>query len=395
MFIECAEPLIGRESSLTKRIKVMQLQVSFNGTMADLAEQIIQGLPAERFEVTTAFLRGRPGVHDKQSCAFRSVYFDFKQAELKGVRRFKALWRLYNHCREEGYDVIIAHRFKPMNMLMLLNTRLKVPVCIGIQHGIGDFDRFLRRLEARLLIRSNWKTVGVSRAVRDYLTNCRAGFTPENTIQINNAIDVERAENLQLSRPDARASLGLPAESFILGCIGRLVPVKGHVLLVDAFSRLQNDYPDVHVAIIGEGRSRQSIENAIKQHGVQGRVHLLGAREEALQYVRAFDAFLMPSTTEGLPLALLEGMSGHLPVLGSDIDSLRPILEDCGGQMFESGNVESLTKELISLLEMTEQERKAKGEQAYVYLCKNHSIDDFRQQYRDLIDGLLSARRVA
>ena len=380
---------------MAERVKVLQLQVRFNVNASDLAEQIIQGLPADRFDVTTAFLRGHPEAKDTESCAPRSVYFDFKQAELKGLKRFRALWRLYKHCREEGYDVIIAHRFKPMNMLMLLNLKLKVPVCIGIQHGIGDFDRFLRRLEARSLLRANWKTVGVSRAVCDYLVNCGAGFNSENTIQINNAIDVERAENLQLTPTDARSALGLDPDAFILGCIGRLVPVKGHVFLVEAFSRIQSDYPDVHVAIIGEGRSRPLLENAIKQYGVHGRVHLLGARDDALQYVRAFNGFVMPSTTEGLPLALLEGMSGHLPVLGSDIDSLRPILEDCGGQMFESGDVESLTEELLSLLQMSEKERLAKGEQAYAYLCANHDINDFRQQYCDLIERLLSSGRFA
>ena len=150
---------------MTKRIKVLQLQVRFNVNTSDLAEQVIQGLPVDLFAVTTAFLRGRPEANDTESCAPRSVYFDFKQAELKGLKRFRALWQLYKHCREERYDVIITHRFKQMNMLMVLNTKLKVPVCIGIQHGIGDFDRFLRRLEARLLLRANWKTVGVSRAV--------------------------------------------------------------------------------------------------------------------------------------------------------------------------------------------------------------------------------------
>ena len=70
------------------------------------------------------------------------VHFDFKQNELKGLKRFRALSRLYKHCPEERYDVIIAHRFKPMNMLMLLKTKLKVPVCIGDKHGIGAFDSF-------------------------------------------------------------------------------------------------------------------------------------------------------------------------------------------------------------------------------------------------------------
>lgn len=377
---------------MTQRIKVLQLQVYINANASDLAEQIVKGLPVDRFEVTMAFLRGRPGANDTESCAPRSVYFDFKQAELKGLKRFRALWRLYKHCREERYDVIIAHRFKPMNILMLLNLKLKVPVCIGVQHGLGDFDRLLRCLVTKTLLRPNFKTVGVSRAVCDYLINCRAGFNPENTIQINNAIDVERAEKIQLMRKDARDALGLDTDAYILGCIGRLVPVKGHIFLIEAFSRIKNDHPAVQVAIIGDGRSRQVLENAIEQYGVQGRVHLLGARDDALQYVRVFNAFVMPSTTEGLPLALLEGMSGHLPVIGSNIDSLKPILEDSGGQMFESGNVDSLTEELIRHLKKTEQEHHAEGEQAYRYLCMSHNINDFRKQYRELLEGLLPSR---
>lgn len=374
---------------LTDRIKVLQLQLYFNVNISDLAEQIVQALPANRFAVTTAFLSGRPEHQDAESCASRSIYFNFKKTDLKGLKRFRALWHLYKHCRDERYDVVIAHRFKPMDMLMFLNAIIKIPVCIGIQHGIGDFDRFFRRLGARSLLKPNWKTVGVSRAVCDYLISCRAGFTPQNTIQINNAIDIERAESVQLSHEQARSELGLDADAFILGCIGRLVPIKGHIFLIEALSRLQKDYPRVQVAIIGEGRARHTLEQAIDNAGLQGRVHLLGARTNALQYVRAFNAFIMPSLTEGLPLALLEGMSGHLPVVGSDIDSLRSILEDSGGRIFRVKNVESLTETLESLLNTTAEEHLLEGERAYAYLCENHNIDDFRRQYRELLEELL------
>lgn len=380
---------------MTDKIKVLQLQVRFNDNISGLAEQIILGLSTDRFEVTNASLCGKPDPKDKESCAFRSIYFDFKKAELKGLKRFRALWPLYKHCREEGYDVIIAHRFKPMNMLMMLNLWLKIPVCVGIQHGIGDFDRYYRRLEARLLLRTNWRIVGVSRAVCDYLTGCHAGFSLENTVKINNAIDIERAEKLQLPGELARSELGLDADAFILGCIGRLVPIKGHVFLIEALSRLRGVYPNVQVAIIGEGRSRQDLEQAIKKYGLQDRVHLLGMRDNALQYVRAFNTLVMPSLTEGLPLALLEGMSGHLPVVGSNIDSLRPILEDCGGRIFVVKNVDSLTETLAQLLDRTTHELQQEGDRAYSYLCESHNINDFRQQYRELLEKSLASRTMS
>lgn len=379
---------------MSRKIKVLQVQSRYNVNASDLAEQVIQGLPAERFEVTTAFLRGQPGPGEPESRAARSIYFGFSQSDLKGLRLL-ALWRLFRLCREQRYDVVIAHRFKPMNMLMLLNRWLRIPVCIGVQHGIGDFDRGYRRWEARRLLTANWRVVGVSRAVRDYLIGCGAGFNASNTVQINNAIDIDRAERLQHPREQARSLLGLAQEPFIFGAIGRLVPVKGHIHLIEAFAQVQSVYPQAQLAIIGEGRTRAELETAITRFGLEGKAHLLGAREDALQYVRAFDAFVMPSLSEGLPLALLEGMSGHLPVIGSDIDSLRPILEDCGGRIFPVGDAAALTAQLGAVLDLDAEQRGVEGERAYCYLRGAHAIEDFRLQYLQLVEHSLAVERAA
>ncbi|MCY1184651.1 hypothetical protein D9M73_253610 [compost metagenome] len=101
----------------------------------------------------------------------------------------------------------------------------------------------------------------------------------------------------------------------------------------------------------------------------------------------------MPSLSEGLPLALLEGMSGHLPVIGSDIPSLKPILEDCGGRIFPVGQHAVLAVHLREVLALSADARAAEGERAYQYLCRAHSIEDFRRQYRELLVELLEGRR--
>ncbi|CAE6948000.1 Glycosyl transferase in large core OS assembly cluster [Pseudomonas marincola] len=374
---------------MSRKLKVLQLQGRYNVNASDLAEQIIKGLPADRFEVVTAFLRGAPGEGEPHSVASRSVYFDFPQSQLKGLR-LKAMHRLYQFCREEGFDVVIAHRFKSMNMLMLLNRWLKIPLCIGVQHGIGDFDRAYRRFESRLLLTDNWRVVGVSRAVHEYLLGCGGGFTPRNSLKINNAIDIQRAERLLLSREQAREALALETGAFVFGTIGRLVPVKGQIYMVEAFATLKDRYPNAQLAIIGEGRSRADLQAAINRLQLAGRVHLLGARNDALQYVRAFDVFVMPSLSEGLPLAMLEAMAGHLTVIGSDIDSLKPLLEDSGGYIFPVKNVTALAEQMVRVLELSAEELTAKGNTAYEYLCRAHSIDDYRQNYRQLIEQALN-----
>nr|QMS47921.1 glycosyl transferase in large core OS assembly cluster [uncultured bacterium] len=375
-----------------RRIKVLQLQNYYNVNASDLAEQIIQALPTDRYEVTTAFLRGRPGPGEPVSKAERSIYFGYSKSAVSGLR-LRALWALYRHCRAEGYDAVITHRFKPVNMLMLLNRWLGIRACIGVAHGFGEYDRAFRCWVARQLVTPAWRLVGVSRAVRDYLIGASAGFTQANTRQINNAIDIARAEGLQRPRDKAREMLGLPADAFVFGAIGRLVPVKGHIHLLRAFAEIKGERPDALLAIIGEGRARPELEAAIEELGLQGRALLLGARDDALQYVRAFDAFVMPSLSEGLPLALLEGMSGHLPVIGSDTPSLKPILEDCGGRIFPVGQPAVLAGHLREVLALSADARAAEGERAYQYLCRAHSIEDFRRQYRELLVELLEGRR--
>lgn len=374
--------------AVTCKFKVLQLQNRYNVSASDLAEQIIQGLPADRYEVTTAFLRGQPDHGEPVSQSARSVYFGFSQKATKGLR-LGVFWTLYRHCRNERYDAVIVHRFKPINTLMLLNRLLCIPACIGVLHGLGEYDRAYRRWSLRWLLSPAWRLVGVSRAVCQDLLNCGVGLTDCTVRQINNAIDINRAESLQHSRDKARKLLGLPLDAFVFGTIGRLVPVKGHIHLIEAFAQLKDENLNAVLAIIGEGRSRDELEAEAERHGMRERVHLLGARDDALQYVRAFDVFVMPSLSEGLPLALLEGMSGRLPVIGSDIDSLRPILEDCGGRIFPVGQTTALADRMREVMALSREQRQEEGERAYAYLSAAHAIEDFRRHYRELLDELL------
>lgn len=161
--------------------------------------------------------------------------------------------------------------------------------------------------------------------------------------------------------------------------------------MLEAFSEIKDDYPQALLVIIGEGRLRQEMEAVIQARGLNGRVHLLGAKDDALQYVRAYDVFVMSSISEGLPLALLEGMSARLPVVGSDIDSMRPILEESGGRIYPVGQSAILAKRLREVVLLTPQERTKEGRRTYEYLCRAHAIEDFRKQYRDLLEEMLGA----
>lgn len=249
------------------RFKVLQLQPDYNvktHDFADLGEQIVKSLPPERFEVTSGFLSGRPLPGQPLSVAEHSHYFELPEKSLKGIR-FGAMWQIYKYCREQKFDVVICNRFKSVNMMLSLNRWLKIPLCIGISHGFGEYARGYRRRQTQRWVSPAWRFVGVSEAVKDYLVDLNCGFTRENTSYVTNAIDIPQAEALQLSREDARKALGLPMEARMIGALGRLVPIKGHTHLLQAFATLKDKYPEAQVGIIGSGRAEADLRADIER----------------------------------------------------------------------------------------------------------------------------------
>ena len=380
---------------MSERIKVLQIQPDYHENShnySDLAEQIVAAFPKDRYTVTSAFIRGKPSEGHPASRADKTVYFDFPNSALSGWR-VKLMWTIYQFCRKEKFDVVICNRYKQVNMLMLLNRWLKIPMCIGISHGFGEYAAFWRRQRAKLLIDKSWRFVGVSPAVTQYLLDQRCGFTEENTTAITNAIDIAQVESQQLAKHEAREALGLPPESRLIGTVGRLVPVKGHIYLIQAFAQTAAKHSDSLLVIVGEGTQRPRLEAEIARLGLQGRVILPGFRAGAKRYVRAFDIWALPSLSEGLALALLEGMSGHLPIIASDIPSLSPLIKGAEGLAVPPTEVNALADALDLYLSLSAADLREKGVVAYAYLCKNHAIESYRSKYLSLVESSLPTNR--
>ncbi len=376
---------------MQKIIKVLQLHPNYNvksNDVSDLAEQIIKALPRDRYEVTSAYLSGHPRPDQPRSIAKNVHYFDLSENDMHGIR-LKALWKLYWFCKANKFDVVICNRFKTVSLLLQLNKLLKIPVCIGISHVLNEYSRLYRRLQVKLLADRHWKFVGVSEAVAACLIGYKSGFNSENTCFIPNAIDISKAESSQLTKTEARSLLGLPQDKLIIGTIGQLFSRKGHRYLISALANLKDQFPDAHIGIIGRGNEEDNLRRQINTLGLQGRVHLLGFRENALQYVRAFDIWSMPSLKEGLPLALLEGMSGHLPVIATNIPEMNDIVISSGGITFHPADVTSLTQALEKYLILSPSALQEKGERVYEYLTTNHSIHSYHQSYLKLIESSL------
>jgi glycosyltransferase involved in cell wall biosynthesis len=129
-----------------------------------------------------------------------------------------------------------------------------------------------------------------------------------------------------LERDEARAALGLPPHTTVVGTIANLEWNKGLHFLVRAAGDLARDGKDFALAIIGEGEERTFLQTLIEDESLSTVVHLLGFKDKAWQYLKAFDIFALPSVKEGLPYVLIEAGQAGLPVVGSDIPGIAEVV---------------------------------------------------------------------
>ena len=138
----------------------------------------------------------------------------------------------------------------------------------------------------------------------------------------------------------------------IIISVGRLIPVKGHKYLIDAFSKCKSNQ-DWKLVILGEGALRQDLEQQINKLNLQDKVVLVGAVHNVDDWLRKSSIFAFTSLSEGFPNALAEGMSASLPCVSFNcITGPKDLIKnEKNGYLVEVGDVDNFSKKLDMLMQ--------------------------------------------
>ncbi len=372
----------GIDNGVDRTVKhVLQVLSKRGNADSDLAKQITVALKSHGLTVTTLYLRERNVSDDGDD------FLGVPQRKLKGVWRYLFAWRLYRYCKENQIDLVVAHRFKQIHLVSSVKKWLGIPM-VGVVHGVGDYDRSHRKRILRNMFKEKVHFVAVSDVVNRYLKRLVPNVYDSNVVTINNAIDTELTKTQLLSRCEARRALGLSKDVVAIGTIGRLVPVKGHIHLLEAVLELGTSYANFQVVIIGDGREYDALSQFIEKNSLQDRVVLVGQKKQAARYLSAFDLFVLPSLSEGLPLALLEAMSAGLPVIGSDIAAISSVVPK-NSSVFPVCDAKAMSEVIGRYLSLDAKELSRLGELSYQHVSENYNLHDFHSAYGSLVDQLL------
>jgi glycosyltransferase involved in cell wall biosynthesis len=290
---------------------------------------------------------------------------------------------------EVGFDVLHGHFLIPPGfMAALLSRRLGIPAVASI-HGEMEFWQYdpvyfptvKWVLESASVVTAPAESQ-IQAAVR--IANMRSSrvianaFDPEDYISGSISDLVWKKKNLRAQVFVQKLNRIKSKGSIVIGTSAILRPEKGFDVLLDAFGKLHEKYPQTHLLVIGDfanpNRRRKALED-IKKRKLKRAISFTGrvAYTEVLSWMRLLDIFVLPSLHEASPMALLEAMYCRLPVVASETGGIVEMIEhETDGLLVPTGDADALTHSLARLIE-DEELAQSMGERAHLKVLKQFS----------------------
>ncbi|MBU2549824.1 MAG: glycosyltransferase [Proteobacteria bacterium] len=251
--------------------------------------------------------------------------------------------------------------------------------------------RLFNRLVGYRLILGATGLVAITRQeARQYL-DYHPGIDPARVFVLPNAIDDTYDESVDPGAFYRR--LGIPERFRLVLYVGRLDHIKGPDLLVQAFARVAQDFPEAALALVGpDFGARETVRRLIKTNGLGDRVFLCGPLYggEKLEAYAAADILAVPSRRENMSIVALEAAVWKVPVVISETAGF-PEVADSGAGRVVRPEIDDIARALLDLL-LDEPGRRGMAENARRMVLDNYLWEKIGKRFDGLMGDLLDER---
>jgi glycosyltransferase involved in cell wall biosynthesis len=298
-------------------------------------------------------------------------------------------------------ELVHSHNWGTLLESVLACRRIPGIVHLHAEHGLelDDFrvrgwKRRVRRMAMRWALRRVDAVVACAESVRAWIcSECRVARARVPVIP--NGVESPPATDAQ-SALGLRHRCGLPPKSFVLGSVGRLVPLKNFASCIRATAILAQQGVDAHFVLIGDGPAREALELAAQEAGACGRVHFLGWQPAPGHWLPMLDVYVNSSGTEAMSLGILEAMSAGVPVVATDVGDSALLI--CGeapcGVLVPPGDIAGLAAAL-GRLARDPALRRTLGASARRRHRSEYTVERMVDRYRELYEVLLASQRAS
>jgi glycosyltransferase involved in cell wall biosynthesis len=301
---------------------------------------------------------------------------------------------IHSFLKGGDFDLVHTHGYFA-DILGIPAARILGIPHIATCHGFIANDvnlRMYNRLD-RTALRFSGKIIAVSDDIRRDLIGW--GVRPSRVMTLQNAVDGPISEDLFLKhRDEKRKSLRITNGDFAVGYVGRLSEEKWVKYLLRACSLLRRSGVAVRVILIGEGPQRQELEILVRDEDLEDVVYFAGFRRDVESWLPAFDAFVLPSLTEGTPMSVLEAMASGVPVVATAVGGLPQVIENGrNGILVPPENPGKIT-EALCLLHADDAKREELSHCAKQTIREKYGMSDWARKLETEYLGLVKRERV-
>ncbi len=219
----------------------------------------------------------------------------------------------------------------------LAGTVARVPLRLSTKHGFNEFreGRFFG-LADRSVGSLAHVHIAISQGLAHYLAEME-GFDEDDFEIVHYGISAHEGAS------------SFPSEPRLL-CVGRLIPIKGHLVLLRALAQARGRVPDVTLAVAGRGPLEPALRTYARELGLEGAVDFLGFVSPVQKAIDGAAIVVVPSIGEGFGMVALEAMERGRPVIASSVGGLPEIVVDGEtGIVVPPGDAEALADAIVRL----------------------------------------------
>jgi len=297
------------------------------------------------------------------------------------IPNFRLLVKLYKLFRKERPDVVHACAAEANFHAIVAAYLAGVPVRIAEEIGVPRQSK-KAKLIFQVIYALSSVVIGVSKKVQEYLIE--ENKVPLQKVKlIYNPYDKDKYKKYSHKNTDKSATNIIS--------VGRLVEEKNHSMLINAFAKVHEKYPETTLTIVGDGVLKESLQNQISSLEMQDKVLLLGFREDIPALLQNSDVFILPSKSEGLGIALIEAMSMGMLVIGTDVGGIPEVIgtNKSMGWLVPNDNVGSMSRAIENAITLPTTEKNMIIDNAKKYVEEKFSpyryMDSIYKLYTDLL----------
>jgi len=282
-----------------------------------------------------------------------------------------AFYKIYRQIKRKKYIIVHTHSSKAGILGRFAARLAKTPIIVHTIHGWSFHDYMPKPFRWIYIVLEKMTAIFTNKLIAVNEQDIKKGLQehigkPEQYVLIRSAIPIEDFNKNNHKRDLIRQTLGIPANSPVLGNIGRFSIQKNPFDWIKIASMVAADIPSCYFIMVGDGPLRDKAIEMIKNAGLIDRMILTGLRRDVANMLSVIDVFLLTSLWEGLPRVIPQALMMEIPVVAYQVDGLKDILINTkNGYLCNPGDIHSATKYCVKLLSelRLRQEMGANGRQ--------------------------------